>query len=180
MWPLGMLNGERQGKKITSFQCSRAKKSCACLIHSCCSLFLSNWMKNREAWQRNLFHQGQTDRLGDRQPCCLPLWRNKWQDWARHWWQITKAGRQEVEERKEDGERHPPTPPPSSRRLLEWRKQRGGRVVVTAYCLSSVCSGSSLSAHTSRPVYLYPLNIHAGRAQAAVVFIIAYIIETLH
>lgn len=64
--------------------------------------------------------------------------------------------------RKEDGENSLPPSPFSSGRLLDWRKQRGGRVAVTAYCLSSVCCGSSLSAHSSRPGYLYPLNIHAG------------------
>lgn len=29
-------------------------------------------MKNRAAWQRNLSHQRQTGRWGDKQPCCLP------------------------------------------------------------------------------------------------------------
>lgn len=73
-----------------------------------------------------------------------------------------------MKERKEEGERIPPSsyssppPPLSSGRLLDWRKQRGGRVVVTAYCLSSVCCGSSLSTHSYWPSYLYPLNIHAG------------------
>lgn len=68
-----------------------------------------------------------------------------------------------MEERKEEGERIPPPPSlPSSGRLLDWRKRRGGRVVVTAYCLSSVRCGSSLSVHLPRPGYLYPLNIHAG------------------
>lgn len=74
-----------------------------------------------------------------------------------------------MEERKEEGRENPPP------LLLElWeaagleREQRGGRVVVTAYCLSSVCCGFSLSAHTHththspRPSYLYPRNIHAG------------------
>lgn len=109
-------------------------------------------MKNITAWHRYLI--------------CQRLWRNKWHARARHRWQITKAGRQEVEERKEEGERTtlPSLPPPllSCGRLLAWRKQRGGRVVVTAYCLSSVCCVSSLGTHSSTPGYLYPLNIHAG------------------
>lgn len=100
-----------------------------------------------------------------REISCSRLWCNKWQARARHRWRIRKAGRQEVEERKEEGERTPPQPPPpllSCGRLLGCRKQRGGRVVETAYCLSSVCCVSSLGAHSSTPGYLYPLNIHAG------------------
>lgn len=41
-------------------------------------------------------------------------------------------------------------------------KAEGGRVVVTAYCLSSVHCGSSLGVHSARLGYLYPLNIHAS------------------
>lgn len=67
-----------------------------------------------------------------------------------------------MEERKEEEERSLPRPFLSSGRLLDWRKQRGGRVVGTAYCLSSVCCGSSVSTHSTRPGYLYPLNIRAG------------------
>lgn len=78
-----------------------------------------------------------------------------------------QGGRKWNKERKRERE-NPPLPcslSSSSGRLLDWRKQRGGRVAVTAYCLSSVCCGSSLSAHSFRPGYLYPLNIHAGEGR---------------
>lgn len=132
------------------------------LIHTLYSPSLSRWAKNSD--MKPLPPQSVSFQT-DRQPP-LPLWRKVWQALACHWWQITKAGRQEVEERKEEGERERERIPClSSGRLLDWRKHRGGRVVVMAYCLSSVCCGSNLSTHSSNMGYLYPHNIHAGRGR---------------
>lgn len=155
---------KKTNKKITSCRCSRAKESCACLIHSHRPLFLSNRMINRAAWQEKPLPP-KTDRQRGGEtgipPACLSDVTSDRLGLAADD-RLQKAGRQEVEERKEEGQRIKPPSRSSSGRLLDWRQQKGGRVVVTAYCLSSVCCGSSLSAHSSRPGYLYPLNIHAG------------------
>lgn len=145
-------------KKVNKFRSSLSQHFFECLIKECKS--------------ENSDHM-QTQRWADReQPSGLPLWRNKRQAWARCWWQITRAGMQEAEERKEEGDRRtrPPVslnPGPLWALGGSWRGESrgGGRVVMAAYCLSCVRCSSRLSAHSSRSGYLYPHNIHADRSR---------------
>lgn len=89
-----------------------------------------------------------------------------------------------MEERKEEAARSSPTPfeqwEAAGRESAAAVAARGGRVAVTVYCLSSVCCGSSLGAHSPRPQLFISSQYPCRRRQAAVVFIIAYIMKTRH
>lgn len=122
-------------------------------------------MKNIAAWLRNIspFRLRQT---GGQTGSRLVLFSDVTSDGL---WLTTDEGLQKKgsrkwkKERKREREAPLSVPPPSAALGGFWTgEQRGGRVVVTAYCLSSVCCGPSLSTHSSKPSYLYPLHIQAG------------------
>lgn len=175
---------EKTKSEITSFRCRRAKESCACLIQSRRPLFLSNWKKNRKAWRRNLSHQRQTDRWGDRQPFCLPLWRNKWLSGSGSPLMRDYKSREAGSGIKKGRGRE--RTPPSLFSLFELWEAAGlekaeGRKGSGDSLLFELCVLWLQSQRTLIQARLFISSQYpCRRRQAAAVFIIAYIMETLH
>ena len=130
-------------------------------------------MKNRIAWQIYVSHHRQTDRQTGGETAILPL--SRFSDvtsdglWLATDDRLQKQGGRKWKKRKEEREREreresevPPPPPLELWEAAGLEKAEGRKGCGEAYCLSSVCCGSSFSAHSSSPGYLYPLNIRAG------------------
>ncbi len=163
MWPIGILNWARGVKNITSSQCSRAKESCACLIHSCHSLFLSNWMKNRAARQRKPLPPKTDRQVGRRAALLLACLSDVSSDRIG----LTtddrlqkQGGRKWKKERKREKKRPPHNPPPP---LELWEaaglEKAKGRKGSGDSLLFELCVLWLQSQHTHLGLAIYILSI---------------------